>query len=237
MNLAGKKAIVTGGSGGYGKGIAAAFKKAGAEVWITGRNEQKLQAAAAELGVHAVPADVTSGKDWDNVMKQAGSVDILINNAGGGGTIHPLSEQSDEEIISAINNNLTGTLLGCARAAKIMQQKKSGLIVNISSVCALYAWPAWSVYTAAKAGLSKFSHGLYTELRPYGVRVFCVTPSWGATGFNTAANIPAFTPEQSAKAIQPPEMGKLILELAELPDHLNITDITIQPLIQDINPM
>ena len=237
MNLAGKKAIVTGGSGGYGKGIAAAFKQAGAEVWITGRNERKLQDAAAELGVHAVLADVTSGKDWDNVMKQAGSVDILINNAGGGGTIHPLSEQSDEEIISAINNNLTGTLLGCARAAKIMQQKKSGLIVNISSVCALYAWPAWSVYTAAKAGLSKFSHGLYTELRPYGVRVFCVTPSWGATGFNTAANIPAFTTEQSAKAIQPSEMGKLILELAELPDHLNITDITIQPLIQDINPM
>ena len=237
MNLAGKKAIVTGGSGGYGKGIAAAFKQAGAEVWITGRNERKLQAAAAELGVHAVLADITSGKDWDNVMKQTGSVDILINNAGGGGTIHPLAEQSDEEIISAINNNLTGTLLGCARAAKIMQQKKSGLIVNISSVCALYAWPAWSVYTAAKAGLSKFSHGLYTELRPYGVRVFCVTPSWGATGFNTAANIPAFTPEQSAKAIQPSEMGKLILELAELPDHLNITDITIQPLIQDINPM
>ena len=237
MNLAGKKAIVTGGSGGYGKGIAAAFKQAGAEVWITGRNEQKLQAAAAELGVHAVLADISSGKDWDNVMKQVGSVDILINNAGGGGSIHPLSEQSDEEIISAINNNLTGTLLGCARAAKIMQQKKRGLIVNISSVCALYAWPAWSVYTAAKAGLSKFSHGLYTELRPYGVRVFCVTPSWGATGFNTAANIPAFTPEQSAKAIQPSEMGKLILELAELPDHLNITDITIQPLIQDINPM
>jgi NADP-dependent 3-hydroxy acid dehydrogenase YdfG len=237
MNLAGKKAIVTGGSGGYGKGIAAAFKQAGAEVWITGRNEQKLQAAAAELGVHAVLADISSGKDWDNVMKQVGSVDILINNAGGGGSIHPLSEQSDEEIISAINNNLTGTLLGCARAAKIMQQKKSGLIVNISSVCALYAWPAWSVYTAAKAGLSKFSHGLYTELRPYGVRVFCVTPSWGATGFNTAANIPAFTAEQSAKAIQPSEMGKLILELAELPDHLNITDITIQPLIQDINPM
>ena len=237
MNLAGKKAIVTGGSGGYGKGIAAAFKQAGAEVWITGRNERKLQDAAAELGVHAVLADITSGKDWDNVMKQTGSVDILINNAGGGGTIHPLAEQSDEEIISAINNNLTGTLLGCARAAKIMQQKKSGLIVNISSVCALYAWPAWSVYTAAKAGLSKFSHGLYTELRPYGVRVFCVTPSWGATGFNTAANIPAFTPEQSAKAIQPSEMGKLILELAELPDHLNITDITIQPLIQDINPM
>ena len=170
-------------------------------------------------------------------MAQAGSVDILINNAGGGGTIQPVSEQTDDEIISAVNNNLTGTLLGCARAAKIMQQKKSGLIVNISSVCALYAWPAWSVYTAAKAGLSKFSRGLYTELRPYGVRVFCVTPSWGATGFNTAANLPSLTPEQRAKSIQPSELGKLILDLAELPDHLNITDITIQPLIQEINPM
>jgi len=237
MNLTGKKVIVTGGSGGYGKGIAEAFKKAGAEVWITGRNEKKLQAVAAELGVHAVPADVTSGKDWDNVMAQAGSVDVLINNAGGGGTIQPVAEQSDEEIVAAINNNLTGTLLGCARAAKIMREKKSGLIVNISSVCALYAWPAWSVYTAAKAGLSKFSHGLYTELRPYGVRVFCVTPSWGATGFNTAANIPSFNAETLAKAIQPCEMGKLILQLAEMPDHLNITDVTMQPLVQDINPM
>ena len=237
MNVAGKKVIVTGGSGGYGKGIAEAFKKAGAEVWITGRNEQKLQAVAAELGVHAILADVTSGKDWDNVMAQAGSVDILINNAGGGGTIQPVAEQSDEEIVSAINNNLTGTLLGCARAAKIMQQKKNGLIVNISSVCALYAWPAWSVYTAAKAGLSKFSHGLYTELRPFGVRVFCVTPSWGNTGFNAAASIPSLSPELLSKAIQPAELGKLILQLAEMPDHLNITDVTIQPLVQDINPM
>ena len=237
MEISGKKVIVTGGSGGYGKGIAETFKKAGAEVWITGRNEGKLRAAAEELGVHAVLADVTSGKDWDRVMEQAGPVDILINNAGGGGTIRPIAEQNDEEIVGAINNNLTGTLLGCARAARIMQKKKSGLIVNISSVCALYAWPAWSVYTAAKAGLSKFSHGLYTELRPYGVRVFCVTPSWGATGFNTAANIPAFSPEQRAQAIHPDEMGKLILELAEMPEHLNITDITIQPLIQEINPM
>ena len=237
MDPKGKKVIVTGGAGGYGKGIAEAFRKAGAEVWITGRNERKLAAAAEELGVHAVLADITSGKDWDELMAQVGSVDILINNAGGGGTIRPIAEQQDEEIVAAINNNLTGTLLGCARAAKIMQRKKCSMIVNISSVCALYAWPAWSVYTAAKAGLAKFSHGLYTELRPFGVRVFCVTPSWGATGFNAAANIPSFTPEQQAKAIHPDAMGKLILELAELPDHLNVTDITIQPLIQEINPM
>lgn len=237
MDVAGKKVIVTGGSSGFGKGIAQAFKEAGAEVWITGRNEKKLMETAALLNVHAVCADAANPADWDKLMAQVPSVDILVNNAGGGGVINPVAEQKDEDIINTINNNLTGVILGCARAGKIMQEKKSGLIINVSSVCALYAWPAWSVYTAAKAGLSKFSHGLYTELRPYGVRVFCVTPSWGDTSFNTAANIPAFTPEQRAQTIHGDEMGKLILSLAELPDHLNITDITIQPLIQEINPM
>ena len=71
MDVKGKKVIVTGGSGGYGKGIAEAFKQAGAEVWITGRNEQKLQATAAELGVHGVLANAASGADWDKLMEQA----------------------------------------------------------------------------------------------------------------------------------------------------------------------
>lgn len=236
--LKNKKVIVTGGSGGYGKGIANAFRDAGAEVWITGRNERKLNDAAQELGVHAFHADASCGKDWDALMDAVGSVDILINNAGFGGKILPAAEQKDEDIIATINTNLTGAILGSARAARIMKEKKNGMIINISSVCALYAWPAWSVYTAAKAGLSKFSHGLYTELRPFGVRVVCVTPSWGRTDFNEAAEIPgALTPELLAKSIAPEELGGLIRNLAELPDHLVVPDITIQPMIQDINPM
>lgn len=239
MVLAEKKVIVTGGSDGYGKGIAKVFRDAGAKVWITGRNEEKLKNTAALLQVEYIVADVAKGEDWDKVFSQVPSPDILINNAGAGGNIAPVAEQKDEEIIHTININLTGAILGCRRAAKIMMEKKSGLIINISSVCALYAWPAWSVYTAAKAGLSKFTHGLYTELRPYGVHVSCVTPSWGQTNFAKAANISAASedPVLGKKCISPEELGIMIKHVAELPDHLAVPDITLQPMIQDISPM
>lgn len=239
MQLNGKKVIVTGGSDGYGKGIAKAFKAAGAQVWITGRNREKLVKSAAELGVEFIAADVSSPEDWDRVFAAVPEVDILVNNAGAGGNIAPVAEQSDAEIINTININLTGTILGCRRAAQVMSARKSGMIINISSVCALYAWPAWSVYTAAKAGLAKFSHGLYTELRPYGVRVSCVTPSWGQTNFNTAAGIQGASENQdmAKKCTSPDELGAIICQIAEQPDHLAVPDITIQPMIQDICPM
>lgn len=239
MQLKNAKVLVTGGSDGYGRGIAAVLKNAGAEVWITGRNTAKLEKTAQELGVRTIQADASSGADWDRVMRETGDFDVLVNNAGFGGKIVPVAEQTDEDIIRTIGTNLTGVILGCRRAAAMMVRRKRGIIINISSVCALYAWPAWSVYTAAKAGVAKFSHGLYTELRPYGVRVSCVTPSWGQTGFNHAANISGASenPELAAKCIAPEELGNIIKSIIEQPDHLAIPDVTVQPVIQDISPM
>lgn len=239
MQLKNAKVLVTGGSDGYGRGIAAVLKNAGAEVWITGRNAAKLEKTAQELGVRTIQADASSGADWDRVMRETGDFDVLVNNAGFGGKIVPVAEQTDEDIIRTIGTNLTGVILGCRRAAAMMVRRKRGIIINISSVCALYAWPAWSVYTAAKSGVAKFSHGLYTELRPYGVRVSCVTPSWGQTGFNHAANISGASenPELAAKCIAPEELGNIIKSIIEQPDHLAIPDVTVQPVIQDISPM
>lgn len=239
MQLKNAKVLVTGGSDGYGRGITAVLKNAGAEVWITGRNAAKLEKTAQELGVRTIQADASSGADWDRVMRETGDFDVLVNNAGFGGKIVPVAEQTDEDIIRTIGTNLTGVILGCRRAAAMMVRRKRGIIINISSVCALYAWPAWSVYTAAKAGVAKFSHGLYTELRPYGVRVSCVTPSWGQTGFNHAANISGASenPELAAKCIAPEELGNIIKSIIEQPDHLAIPDVTVQPVIQDISPM
>ena len=239
MQLKNAKVLVTGGSDGYGRGIATVLKKAGAEVWITGRNVEKLEKAAEELGVRTIQADASSGADWDRVMRETGELDVLVNNAGFGGKIVPVAEQTDEDIIRTIGTNLTGVVLGCRRAGAMMAKRKRGIIINISSVCALYAWPAWSVYTAAKAGVAKFSHGLYTELRPHGVRVSCVTPSWGQTGFNHAANISGASenPELAAKCIAPEELGNIVRSIIEQPDHLAVPDITVQPVIQDISPM
>jgi len=242
MDIKGKAAIVTGGSKGYGYGIASTLKKNGAEVWITGRDAKALKAAAEALGVKSIRADVGSGKDWDMVFETVtgatgGRLDILVNNAGAGVAIAPVHEQSDETIIASININLTGAILGCRRAGRIMSRQKSGIIINISSVCALYAWPGWSVYTAAKAGLSKFGHGLYTELRPFGVRVTTITPSWGATEFVSAAKLKANDAETTRKCMQPGEMGSLVADICAMPEHLVVPDITVQPMAQEIIPM
>jgi len=185
MDLNHANALVTGGSDGYGRGIAKVLKDAGANVWITGRNAAKLSKTAAELGVRAIQADVSSGSDWDRVINETGDLDILINNAGNGGRIVPVLEQTDDDIIRTINVNLTG------------------------------------------------------ELRPFGVRVTCVTPSWGQTGFNQAANIRGASedPALAAKCIAPEELGAIIRSIIEQPDHLAVPDITVQPVIQDISPM
>ncbi|OGV49480.1 MAG: hypothetical protein A2X49_00870 [Lentisphaerae bacterium GWF2_52_8] len=241
MEIKGKAAIVTGGSKGFGYGIASVLKKSGADVWISGRDATALESAAEALGVKTIQADVSNGKDWDKVFAEVtgatgGRLDILVNNAGAGVAIAPVHEQSDEAIISSININLTGAILGCRRAGLIMSRQNSGIIINISSVCALYAWPGWSVYTAAKAGLSKFGHGLYTELRPYGVRVTTITPSWGATEFGSAAKLSKQDTEIAKKCMQPEEMGKLVAEICAMPGHLVVPDITVQPMVQEIIP-
>ena len=239
MNLKNSNILVTGGSDGYGRGIAAVLAAAGARVTVTGRSDAKLEAVARELGVRAIRADVAIGADWDRVLAECGDLDALVNNAGGGGRIAPVSEQTDVEIEATVMTNLVGAMLGCRRAGAAMAKRGRGTIVNVSSVCALYAWPGWSVYTAAKAGLAKFSHGLYTELRPHGVRVTCLTPSWGRTGFNKAAGISGASedPAVAGKCTAPEELGALVKAVLETPDHLAIPDVVLQPMVQDISPM
>ncbi|OPZ26913.1 MAG: putative oxidoreductase [Lentisphaerae bacterium ADurb.BinA184] len=243
--LEGKAAVVTGGSKGYGRGIAGALAAAGARVWITGRSETALGEAAAATGAAAIRADATSPGDWDRVFKTvlnaAGRLDILVNNAGGGVRIAPMDEQTDEAIAESIALNLTGVLYGCRRAAPVMKRQGGGIIINVSSGCALHAWPGWAPYSAAKAGLNQFSHCLYTELRASGVRVTTVTPYWGATDFTQAAGIahvhPAATPEIRRQCIQPQEMGSLVVNLCAMPPHLEVPDIVIQPTVQPIEPL
>ncbi len=239
-----KIVLITGGSKGYGAGTAEVMKQAGAKVWITGRDQAALDATAKRLGVKGIRADVTSPADWDRVFAalqaEGGRLDVLVNNAGGGVKIAPMTEQTDEAIAQIIAVNLTGQLYGCRRAAKVMKAQRSGLIVNISSGCALHAWPGWGPYSAAKAGLNQFGHCLYTELREAGVRVTTITPYWGATDFVDAAGIaghPASDPAIRAKCMQPAEMGRLVLDVCNTPAHLAIPDITVQPLIQQIEPM
>ena len=239
MELNGIKAIVTGGGSGFGKGISAALASAGAKVWIAGRNREKLVAAAGEIRAKAFVADASNGGDWDRLLAEVGDVDVLVNNAGFAGKIAPLAEQDDADISAVIATNLTGAIMGASRVARGMAKRRRGVIVNISSVCALHAWPGWSVYTAAKAGLLKFSHALHTEMRPYGVRVTCLIPSWGQTDFNRAVGISGASedPRLARECISPSELGKIVTDLVALPDHLTVPELVVQPMVQEIIPM
>jgi NAD(P)-dependent dehydrogenase (short-subunit alcohol dehydrogenase family) len=235
-NLTSSTVIVTGGSRGYGAGIAEAFVKAGARVWITGRNEVRLRESANRIGASPFVADAADGAAWDRLMAeviaQTGRLDVLINNAGEGVKIGPASEQSDEAIAQSLASNLTGAMLGCRRAAAIMQKQGSGLIVNIGSACSTHAWPGWSVYSAAKAGLLMFTRCLLTELRPHGVRVTSVLPSWGHTDFTEAAHLPPRDAAVLAQCISPADLGQLLVQTAQLPAHLVAEEIKLWPMVQ-----
>jgi NAD(P)-dependent dehydrogenase (short-subunit alcohol dehydrogenase family) len=240
-NLDGKIALVTGASRGYGVGISEVLVQEGARIWMTARNEGQLRDEARRVGGEPVAADVTVPADWDRVFKvilqKCGRLDILINNAGAGIKVSPLAEQSDEEIFSSLAVNLTGAVLGCRRAAEAMVRQGSGTIINISSVCAVEAWPSFAVYSAAKAGLQQLTKCLYTELRPHGARATCVIPSWGATDFAKAAGIDDFDPETRSQCIQPRELGRIVADVCLLPDHLVVQQMVVWPLVQEAVPL
>jgi NAD(P)-dependent dehydrogenase (short-subunit alcohol dehydrogenase family) len=233
--------IVTGGSRGYGAGIAEAFAATGARVWITGRNAAILNHTAARIGAFPFVGDVADGPAWDrlmdHVLEQTGRLDVLVNNAGEGVKILPASEQTDAAITQSLASNLTGAMLGSRRAAAIMQRQGSGLIVNIGSACSTHAWPGWSVYSAAKAGLLMFTRCLLTELRPHGVRVTSVLPSWGQTDFTDAADLPPRDPAVLEKCISPSDLGAVLVQTAQLPAHLVAEEIKLWPMVQPMSQL
>ncbi len=236
-----QNAIVTGGSRGYGAGIAEALVAAGAQVWITGRNAERLNAAAERIGAHAFVADVADGAAWDRLIErvraEAGSLDILVNNAGEGVKITATAEQADADIQRSIASNLTGSIMGCTRAARIMTEQQGGLIINVGSVCAKHAWPTWGIYSAAKAGILQFTRCLLTELRPHGVRVTSVIPSWGQTEFTETAGLGSRDAEVLPRCIAPLELGELIVQIARQPAHLVTEEVTIWPMVQPMGQL
>lgn len=237
-DLLDRSVIVTGGSRGYGAGIAESFVRAGARVWITGRDETRLRETAARIGASPFPADVADGASWDRLLDEvlgmAGRLDVLVNNAGEGVRIGPASEQSDETVARSLSSNLAGAILGCIRAARTMERQGSGLIVNIGSACSTHAWPGWGVYSAAKAGLLMFTKCLLAELRPHGVRVTSILPSWGQTDFTEGANLPPRDPKVLEQCLSPADLGDLIVRLAAMPEHLVTEELRLWPMVQPI---
>jgi 3-oxoacyl-[acyl-carrier protein] reductase len=186
--LAGSVAIVTAAAQGLGEAIAKCFAREGATVAIVDIHREELKRVAGDIGVGGGNAftrvvDVTRSAEVDGmvaaVVERCGTVDILVNGAGGFHRFSPITEIADDEWERVISLNLT-TAFYCSRAAaRVMMEKKTGRIISISSGAGLAPnphAPSYVPYGAAKAGVIGMSKLMARDLGPYGITVNCIAP-------------------------------------------------------------
>jgi NAD(P)-dependent dehydrogenase (short-subunit alcohol dehydrogenase family) len=182
MELAGKSALVTGGGGGIGAGIAEALVESGMQVVITDINLAYAQAEAERIGrgVLALQHDVTSLESWAKVKQAAqaayGEIDVLCNNAGVSQPFKLLDEVTPEEFDRVIAINVRGVYNGVATFAPDMRARGRGHIVNTASVNGLLAHATFAAYSASKFAVAGMSEALRLELAPAGVGVSILYP-------------------------------------------------------------
>jgi len=184
--LAGKRALVTGASGGIGAAIARGLHGAGAAVGLSGTRTAPLEALAAELGAgaHVLPCDLADAAAVEALPKQAaeamGGVDILVNNAGitRDGLFMRMSDADWQDVIDV---NLTAAMRLARGVLRAMMKARWGRIVNISSVVGATGNPGQANYVAAKAGLVGMTKALALEVATRGITVNAVAPGFIAT--------------------------------------------------------
>jgi 2-dehydro-3-deoxy-D-gluconate 5-dehydrogenase len=195
FGLTGKVAIVTGGNGGIGLGIARGLAGAGARVVIAGRNADKLAAAVEELktispGAISLVVDVTDEKSVatmvDQAVQRCGQLDILVNNAGG--TVRKLPQElSLAEWQQVIDVNVTSTFL-CARSAyPHMKRAGGGKIINLGSMLSTFGAPYAAAYCAGKAGVVQLTKSLATAWAADNIQVNAILPGWIETDLTQGA--------------------------------------------------
>ncbi len=176
--LDGKLALVTGASRGIGRAIAVELARAGAEVVIgyrTGVDEAR--AVAEEVGGRAVQADVADPEQAARLVAEAGDLDILVNNAGltRDGLI---ARMTDDDWRTVLDTNLGGVFHTCRAVARGMMRRRSGSIVNLTSVVGIHGNPGQTNYAASKAAIIGFTKSLARELASRGVRANAVAPGY-----------------------------------------------------------
>jgi NAD(P)-dependent dehydrogenase (short-subunit alcohol dehydrogenase family) len=232
--LEGKIAIVTGGSAGIGLGIAKSFAAQGARVYITGRRQDALDAAVAEIGHGAigVQADAASLADLDRlyaqVKKQFGRIDVLALNAGFY-EFQALGEITEEHFDKTYNTNVKGLLFGLQKALPLLP--KGASVIVIGSIASRIGIPAMSVYSSTKAAVRNLVRGWLLDTKPLGIRINVLSP-----GHTLTPGLKNLIPEEAYSGIAdtiplarlgtPEDLGKAAVFLAS-DDSVYITGIEL----------
>jgi NAD(P)-dependent dehydrogenase (short-subunit alcohol dehydrogenase family) len=177
--LDGKIAVITGGNSGIGLATAKVFVREGARVYITGRRQAELDAAAALLGpsAKAVQGDVSKPADldrlYDQIDKEVGRVDVVFANAGAV-ALAPLGKLTEEDINYQLDVNMKGVIWTVQKALPLMGA--GGSIILNASIVATKGWANWSIYSATKAAVRNFARTWSSDLRGQKIRVNAISP-------------------------------------------------------------
>jgi NAD(P)-dependent dehydrogenase (short-subunit alcohol dehydrogenase family) len=205
FDLSGRTALVTGAARGLGRAIAVALAEAGADVALGLRDVSRDGGLADEIRALgrralALQMDVTRLAEIEGAVSAAvdelGSLDLLVNNAGGGAGLKPVEEASVADFETTIDVNLKGTFFACQAAFAPMRERGFGRIVNLSSQAALVALPGEAVYCMTKAAVSHLTRCLAVEWGRHGITVNAVAPTFIHTpGTKPALADPVFRAE------------------------------------------
>jgi NADP-dependent 3-hydroxy acid dehydrogenase YdfG len=244
--LKNKVAIITGASSGIGYATSLTLSKAGIRVAVGARRTERLQELEKQIiknngEILVQKTDVTRKSDCDSlvntIVEKWGKVDILINNAG----LMPLSYFKNgkvEEWEQMIDVNIKGVLYCTSAVVPYMLEKKSGHIINISSVAGRIVFAGGSVYCATKHAIAALSEGLRKELSPtYNIRVTCIEPGAVETELLESITDESMTgfiqATKNMETLRSDDIANAILYAVRAPGHVNVNEILIRPTAQE----
>jgi len=220
--------LVTGGSCGIGFETARLLRERGARVAICARHEDSLNAAATQLGAIPIIADVSREDDVmrmiQQVIKEFGDYNVLVNNAGFG-AFAPLVELTSEELLRVWQTNVLGTMLCARESARHFIGRSYGNIVNLSSTAGSKGFANGTAYSSSKFAVGGMTECWRAELRQHNIRVMQVNPSEVLTNFGADdSTVPK--PDNPSKLVAA-DIGQVIVDMLELPDRGFVTDLTM----------
>ncbi|MDX6383945.1 MAG: hypothetical protein QOK48_1518 [Blastocatellia bacterium] len=229
MKLKGRVAIVTGGTKGIGRAIAAALVSEGLSVCIAARKQTEIDTAIKELGESTIGfvCDVRVYEQVQALMAftvaTLGGLDVLVNNAGIGG-FETVAETSPEDFRAVLETNLFGVFYCCHEAIPEMRRRGGGYIINISSLAGANPHPRMAAYNASKFGLNGFSEALMQEVRHDGIKVSYIMP--GSVNTEFGGDAPS---DEKSWQLTPEDIARVVTDLLHHDDRALPSRVEIRP--------
>jgi 3-oxoacyl-[acyl-carrier protein] reductase len=232
--IAGKSALVTGGTRGIGLAIANALASRGASLFVCARRKDEVDRAVAALrskGTERVAGAACDVRDFDQVRamiqeagERSGGLDILVNNAGVGSYSY-VEKMPVDEWKATLETNLSGVFYCCHEAIPLMKRSGGGYIINIGSLAGKNAFPGGAAYNASKFGLIGFSEALMQEVRHDHIRVSYVMPGSVNTEFGRGEE----QKRSNTWKLWPEDVAEVVVDLLEMDPRALPSRVELRP--------